>query len=129
MSYPHLNADCVDHHALVRDFAGIVNGPRPEIVVLCGSTRFHAEYRRAEFDLTCAGAIVLTAALPDSPTWVTTPEQDAALDELHRRKIDLADRVLVLDVGGYIGDSTRAEIDYAKFTNTPVRYLSKSNVS
>jgi len=52
-----------------------------------------------------------------------TPEQKIALDELHKRKIDLADEVLVLNVGGYIGDSTRGEIEHAKATGKPVRYL------
>ncbi|MDE2105440.1 MAG: hypothetical protein KGL39_49895 [Patescibacteria group bacterium] len=47
----------------------------------------------------------------------------AALDELHKRKIDLADEVLVLNVGGYIGDSTRSEIEYAHSIGVPVRYL------
>ncbi len=45
------------------------------------------------------------------------------LDELHKRKIDLADEVLVLNVGGYIGESTRSEIDYARSLNMPIRYL------
>lgn len=45
------------------------------------------------------------------------------LDELHKRKIDLSDEILVLNVGGYIGDSTRGEIEYAEKTGKPVRYL------
>ncbi len=44
------------------------------------------------------------------------------LDELHKRKIDLADEVLVLNVGGYIGESTRSEIDYATQAGKPIRY-------
>jgi cell division protein FtsB len=52
-----------------------------------------------------------------------TPEQKIALDELHKRKIDLADEVLVLNVGGYIGESTRSEIEYARKLGKPVRYL------
>ena len=52
-----------------------------------------------------------------------TPEQKMALDELHKRKIDLADRVLVLNVGGYIGDSTRSEIRHAQEIGKPIDYL------
>jgi hypothetical protein len=44
-------------------------------------------------------------------------------DELHKRKIDLADEVMVLNVGGYIGDSTRSEIEYAVKTGKTVKYL------
>ena len=51
-----------------------------------------------------------------------TPEQKIALDELHKRKIDLCDEVYVLNVGGYIGDSTRSEIEYAEAHGKRVRY-------
>lgn len=50
-------------------------------------------------------------------------EVKVALDELHLRKIDLADEVLVLNVGGYIGQSTGREIAYAQATGKPVRFL------
>jgi hypothetical protein len=49
------------------------------------------------------------------------------LDELHKRKIDLADEVLVLNVGGYIGDSTRSEIEYAVKHGKPLRYLENAS--
>lgn len=52
-----------------------------------------------------------------------TPEQKIALDELHKRKIDLADEVYVLNVGGYIGESTKSEIQYAKEIRKRIRYL------
>lgn len=97
---------------------------RPGIVCLCGSTRFedtfHAENRR----LTLAGKIVLTVGVfghDDSET--LTPEQKGQLDELHKRKIDLADRVHVLNVDGYVGDSTRSEIAYARDREVPVTWL------
>ncbi len=52
--------------------------------------------------------------------------QDVAdrLDELHLRKIDLADEVFILNVGGYIGESTRKEIEYAQRQGKPIKYLS-----
>ena len=94
---------------------------RPEIVCICGSMRFAEEMRTANRELTFAGAIVLAPGDPD-PSQTVTPEQKAALDDLHRRKIDLADRVLVVNPGGYVGESTGREIDYARSTGTPVSF-------
>lgn len=103
---------------------------RPERICLCGSTRFYDAYQQANYELTMAGKIVLTVGFyPHSPkqahgqTVGCTPEQKVKLDELHKRKIDLCDRVLVLNVGGYIGNSTRGEITYAMEHGKPVDYL------
>lgn len=121
----HGGAACRDFHDLVRDFGG----PRPDIVCLCGSTRFGEAFQDANLRLTVAGQIVLSIGCDmnsDNELW---SDPDAAarlkieLDELHKRKIDLADRVLVLNVGGYIGESTRSEIDYAEKIGRPVEYL------
>ncbi len=84
---------------------------RPEIVCLCGSAKFSTEMRGANRELTLAGVVVVAPSEADeSPT----PEQKAVLDALHLRKIDLADRVLVVNPGGYVGESTRREIAYAR---------------
>lgn len=101
----------------------------PTIVCLCGSTKFGDAFRQAMLDETLAGRIVLTvgcvtqsdAALMASG--VITDEVKARLDDLHKRKIDLADEVLVLNVGGYIGDSTRSELEYARANGKRVRFL------
>ena len=45
------------------------------------------------------------------------------LDDMHNRKIDMADEIFVINVGGYIGDSTRFEIDYAIEHGMKIRYL------
>ena len=81
-------------------------------------------------DLTMAGIIVLSIgiAAPDSmilahPDSEQGKAQKSMLDQLHKRKIDLADEILVLNVDGYFGDSTRGEIAYAQFTKKPVRWL------
>lgn len=103
----------------------------PEIVVLCGSTRFYDEFQRANYDLTMEGKIVLSVGFyPHAKDRHGHGEgvghdssEKVALDELHKRKIDLADRVLVLNVGGYIGESTRGEIAYAIATGCPVDYM------
>ncbi|MCX2949012.1 hypothetical protein [Lentzea sp. NEAU-D7] len=92
---------------------------RPEIVCLCGSTRFVAEMRAANRDLTSAGVIVLAPGETDE---VITDEQKTALGALHLRKIDLADRVVVVNPGGYVGESTSREIAYARATGKPVSF-------
>ena len=78
----------------------------------------------ANRDLTFAGAIVLAPGVflrveDRGADTSITPEQKAALDELHLRKIDLADRVLVVNPGGYVGESTSREIAYARVTGKP----------
>ena len=92
---------------------------RPEIVCICGSTRFAEELREANRDLTFAGAIVLAPGEADGPV---TDEQKAVLDALHLHKIDLADQVLVVNPGGYIGESTSKEIAYARAGGKPVAF-------
>lgn len=98
---------------------------RPTVVCLCGSTRFKADFIAANFRETMWGKIVLTVGWfshTDGEVYTPTPQEKAAMDELHKRKIDLADEVLVINPGGYIGESTRSEIEYAKSKGTPVRY-------
>lgn len=125
---PHTPSECRRHHDLVVDFGG----PRPEIVCLCGSTRFFAEFRDANMRHTMAGRIVLSigcdlrsdADLAAAGELGLDPATaKAQMDELHKRKIDIADWVYVLNVGGYVGESTASEIAYAKRLGKPVRYL------
>ncbi|MEU5522858.1 hypothetical protein ABZ759_19920 [Streptomyces sp. NPDC047860] len=98
----------------------------PPIVVICGSTRFMAEMTEADVRETEAGRIVVKPGCDmKSPheLWsdpVKAKELKIRLDNLHRAKIRLADEVLV--VGDYIGDSTRAEIAYARSLGKPVRF-------
>jgi hypothetical protein len=92
---------------------------RPEIVCICGSIRFADEMRAANRELTFAGVIVVAPGEADE---VITAEQKRTLDALHLRKIDLADRVLIVNPGGYIGESTRREIAYAHATGKPISF-------
>ncbi|MER5716139.1 hypothetical protein [Streptomyces sp. NPDC002132] len=98
----------------------------PRIVAICGSTRFMAEMAEADLRETEAGKIVVKPGCDmKSPhaLWSDPVEAEALkvrLDDLHRAKIRLADEVLV--VGDYIGDSTRAEIAYARSLGKPVRF-------
>lgn len=102
----------------------------PTIVCLCGSTRFYEEFQRANFRETMAGRIVLSVGFyPHAVSKAhgedvgITADEKTRLDDLHKRKIDLADEILVLNVNNYIGDSTRSEIEYAQSTGKRVRWL------
>jgi len=100
---------------------------KPEVVCLCGSTRFMEWFFEAGWQLTLDGIIVLSVGVckhAEHHGAEALGENVAEkLDELHWRKIDLSDRILVLNVGGYIGDSTRKEINYANRTGKRVTYL------
>ncbi len=99
----------------------------PVVVCLCGSTRFMDTFFAAGWEETLADRIILSVGVckygPADHTgeWLG-PETVKRLDELHFRKIDLADEVLILNVGGYIGESTRHELDYAYETGKIVRF-------
>jgi hypothetical protein len=100
---------------------------RPEIVCICGSTRFVDEMSAANRDLTLAGVIVVAPGVflhaeDHEADQLITDQQKSALGALHLRKIDLADRVLVVNPGGYIGESTSKEIAYARATGKPISY-------
>lgn len=99
---------------------------RPQIVTLCGSTRFKNEFLEASKQLTARGVIVLSVG------WFGHCEVDGIpddvkqkVDKLHFRKIDISDWVLVLDLNGYIGQSTHNEIEYALKNNKLVVLLSR----
>ena len=103
-----------------------------KVITLCGSTRFKDAFLEAQKRLTLAGNIVISVGLfghaGDSEVWEgmaedTVTRTKAMLDDMHKRKIDMADEIFVINVGGYIGDSTRSEIAYAEAHGKPVRYL------
>jgi hypothetical protein len=96
----------------------------PTIVTLCGSTRFREAFIDANRRETLAGRIVLSVGLYGHHEGLDMAGTDKqALDSLHLRKIDLADEVLILNVGGYIGASTQREIAYAQQAGKPIRWL------
>ena len=97
---------------------------RPTIVCLCGSTRFKSEYEKANRDETLKGNIVLSVGLFGHVEGLDMDgETKAMLDELHLRKIDLAHEVLILNPGGYIGESTTRELGYAVRKGKVIRSL------
>jgi len=97
-----------------------------EIITLSGSTRFRDQYREIERKLTMEGKIVLPPATFEKAEGITyAPEIAKHLYDLHLDKIDISDGIYVIDVDGYIGDSTQKEIEYTKSKNKFVRYYSK----
>ena len=97
----------------------------PPIVCLCGSTRFGEAFRHANLKETLAGKIVLSIGCDfKSDDAIGLPEDaKRRLDELHLRKIDIADEVLILNVGQYIGESTSRELEYAEKHGKKIRFL------
>lgn len=108
---------------------------QPKIITLCGSSRF--------CDIMAVVAWILerdegaiTMGLHLLPRWYAREVDDhiaehegvaEKMDELHKRKIDISDEVFVIDFDGYIGRSTRSEIDYAIDKGKPVRYFSEEH--
>lgn len=103
-----------------------------KVITLCGSTKFKDEFLKAQKDLTLKGNIVISVGLfgysGDSEVWEnmdegTLTKTKEMLDDIHKRKIDMADEIFVINVNGYIGDSTKSEIEYAIKTGKKVNYL------
>ena len=103
-----------------------------KVVTLCGSTRFKEQFMDAQKELTLKGYIVISVGLfghsGDSEVWEnmdegTLTKTKEMLDDMHKRKIDMADEIFVINVDGYIGESTKSEIEYAKRTGKKVNYL------
>ena len=106
-----------------------------KVITLCGSTRFRDEFMEAQKRLTLEGNIVISVGLfghsGDNEVWEnmdegTLTKTKEMLDDMHKRKIDMADEIYVINVGGYIGDSTRSEIEYASATGKCVRFLEEA---
>jgi hypothetical protein len=95
------------------------------VITLCGSTRFKETYLEVQKRLTLAGNIVISVGLfghsGDNEVWTEGTKE--MLDDMHRRKIDMADAIYVINVGGYIGPSTRSEIEYAKKNGKEILYM------
>ena len=96
-----------------------------KIITLCGSTKFKEQFLAEQKRLTLEGNIVISVGLfghsGDNEVWADNTKE--MLDDMHKRKIDLADEIFVINPFHYVGDSTKSEIEYAKYTGKPVRYL------
>ena len=96
-----------------------------KIITLCGSTRFKDDFMRVQKELTLEGNIVISVGLfghsGDNEVWNEGTKE--MLDEIHKAKIELADEIFVINVNGYIGESTRSEIEWATALKKKIRYL------
>ena len=96
-----------------------------KIITLCGSTKFKDEFFKEQKRLTLEGNIVISVGLfghsGDVEAW--TDDTKEMLDEMHKRKIDLADEIFVINKDGYIGESTKSEIEYAKEKGKIIKYM------
>lgn len=107
------------------------------VVTLCGSTRFKDEFIDMQKKLTLEGNIVISVGLfghsGDQEVWDGMDDGSLSktkemLDDMHKRKIDMADSIFVINVGGYIGTSTKSEIEYAKAHGKGIRYLEPESI-
>ncbi len=113
-----------------------LNLEHPTIVCLCGSTRFYDVFSKLNLEETLAGKIVLSIAsdretentIFASKTQTELEELKQKLENLHFRKIDLADEILVVNVNGYVGESTTREILYARENHKSIRWLEPENI-
>jgi len=108
-----------------------------KVITLCGSTRFKEQFMNIQKELTLKGYIVISVGIfghsGDSEVWKNMDEETLTktkemLDDMHKRKIDMADEIFVINVNGYIGDSTKSEIEYAQRIGKTVKYLEKYSI-
>jgi uroporphyrinogen-III decarboxylase len=97
------------------------------IITLCGSIKFKTEFMKVQEELTLDGNIVLTPNFFYNLKDEINIETRKMLDEMHRQKIDMANEIYVINFGGYIGESTKYEIEYAKAKGKKIYYLEPLN--
>lgn len=94
-----------------------------KIITVCGSLKFKEEMMKISVEMELQGNCVITPIYPTNPDKdAYTDEQVIVLNEMHKEKIKLSDAILVVDVNGYIGSSTRREIEFAKELNKEIIY-------
>ena len=94
-----------------------------KVITLCGSTRFKEDFERVNRELTLQGNIVISVGCFGHSGDKFTEDQKVMLDDIHKREIDMADEIFVINKNKYIGVSTRSEIEYAILHDKPVRYM------
>jgi len=101
-----------------------------KVITLCGSTKFKDEFMEEQKRLTLEGNIVISVGVfGHSDGIVLEDSVKCMLDDIHKGKIDLSDEIFVINVGGYIGSSTKNEIEYAESTGKVVKYLENINLN
>ena len=98
-----------------------------KVITLCGSTRFKDEFLKVQKDLTLKGNIVISVGLfgHSGDNEALSDDIKEMLDDMHKRKIDMADEIMVINKNNYIGKSTQSEIDYAIKNNKLINYYYK----
>ena len=94
-----------------------------KVITLCGSTKFKEDFERVNRELTLMGNIVISVGCFGHAGDTFTEEQKVMLDDIHKRKIDMADAIYVINKDGYIGASTRSEIQYALRLGKQIIYM------
>lgn len=92
-------------------------------ITLCGSTKFKDDFIEQNKRLTLEGNLILSVGCFGHCGDTFTDEQKIMLDDIHKRKIDLSDSIFVINKDGYIGGSTKSEIEYALNTGKTVEYF------
>lgn len=90
-----------------------------EVVTLCGSTKFKRLFGQIRAKLELDGKIVIPLGEFES----LTPEQHELIVDMHWQKIRMCNTIFVINPGGYIGDGTRVEIEYAEKLTKNIIYL------
>lgn len=111
--------------SLTGDTEGVYKPKHYKVVTLCGSTKFKDDFIKEQKRLTLEGNIVISVGMfghsGDTEAWDGNVKE--MLDDIHKRKIDMADEIFVINKGGYIGPSTKSEIEYAKLTGKKVVFM------
>ena len=111
----------------IRDYLNKIDPKERDfkVITLCGSTRFKEQFLEAQKRLALEGCIVLSVGLfghsGDEEVW--QPGMKEMLDDMHLQKIDMSDGIYVINVGGYIGESTGREIAYAEKSGKIIKYF------
>lgn len=103
------------------------NKNKYNIITLCGSIKFKTEFLKVQEELVLNGNIVFIPNFFSNANVEINSKIKKMLDEMHRQKIDMSDEIYVINVGGYIGESTKSEIEYAKIKNKKISYLENIN--
>lgn len=131
-AHGNICSDCSDKLQIcekcgTKMYETIENNNKYKVVTLCGSTKFKDDFIKIQEELTLEGNIVISVGLfghaDNKYDSILTDEVKEMLDDMHKRKIDMADEIFVINKNGYIGNSTRSEIEYAAKTNKKINYM------
>lgn len=94
-----------------------------KIITLCGSSRFKDDILNTYKKLTLQGNIVLFDAIFNQNELNLNDNEKQLIDKNHKQKILMSDEIFVINKNGYIGESTKSEIEFAKKLSKPVKYM------